>query len=67
LAEARADLEKVYAGGSALQYEAAFYLALGYAQQKDTTSAVDWLKRIPDEAPVAAKAGQLAKLLQPAR
>src|SRR5579863_5194712 len=67
LPEARADLGKVYDSGSALQYAAAFYLALSYAQEKDTTSAVKWLRRIPDEAPVTAKAGQLAKLLQPAR
>jgi tetratricopeptide (TPR) repeat protein len=67
LPEARADLQIVYAGGSALQYEAAFYLALSYAQEKDSASAVEWLRRIPDEAPVATKADQLAKFLQPAR
>jgi hypothetical protein len=67
LPEARADLQKVYAGGSELQYEAAFYLALSYAQEKDTVSADEWLRRIPDEAPVATKANRLAKLLQPAR
>lgn len=67
LAAARADLEAVYAGGSALQFEAAFYLALTYAQEKDTPSAIHWLSRIPDDAPITPKAKKLKQLLEAAR
>ncbi len=63
----RADLEAVYGSGSTLQYEAAFYLALSYAQEKNTPSAILWLNRIPDDAPVAPKAKKLRQLLKPAR
>ena len=60
----RADLEKVYESGSALQYEAAFYMALGYARENNKAAALSWLKKIPADAPVAEKAGALAQKLQ---
>ena len=63
-AASRADLEKVYEGGSALQYEAAFYMALGYARENDKATALSWLKKIPPDAPVAEKARALAQKLQ---
>ena len=63
-AASRADLEKVYEGGSALQYEAAFYTALGYASENDKATALSWLKKIPPDAPVAEKARALAQKLQ---
>ena len=67
LAEARVDLQYIYNGGSVLQYEAAFYLALSYAKEKDNATALGWLARIPDDAPVAVKAKSLRKLIEPAR
>jgi tetratricopeptide (TPR) repeat protein len=53
------DLEQVYKSGSLLQYEAAFYMALIYAGEKDKAAALDWLKKIPEDAPVAEKAAAL--------
>ncbi|MHA4811382.1 tetratricopeptide repeat protein [Flavitalea flava] len=61
---ARRDLEKVYDGGSALQYEAAFYMAISYAGQKNKPAALEWLKRIPEDTPVSDKAKQLKKELE---
>ncbi|HEV2355313.1 MAG TPA: tetratricopeptide repeat protein [Puia sp.] len=66
LPAARTDLTQVYTSGSVLQYEAAFYIALSYAQEKDTGKAVDWLHRIPDDAPVSLKAKKLHQLIAPA-
>jgi tetratricopeptide (TPR) repeat protein len=67
LGEARVDLQHIYNSGSVLEYEAAFYEALSYAKENDNSTALDWLSRIPDDAPVAAKARDLRQLLQPAR
>jgi tetratricopeptide (TPR) repeat protein len=61
---ARADLERVYSGGSALQYEAAFYLALSYAGEKNKAAAREWLKKIPVGSPVSDKAKELASRLE---
>ncbi|MDO6432395.1 tetratricopeptide repeat protein [Flavitalea sp. BT771] len=60
---ARSDLLKVYAGGSLFQYEAAFYLALSYAQQKNNAVAKEWLDKIPAGAPGADKAAGLRRKL----
>jgi hypothetical protein len=61
---ARKDLDRVYKGGSALQYEAAFYMALSFAGQKDKIAAREWLKKIPEDAPVSEKAKELLKKLE---
>lgn len=61
---ARNDLGKVYAGGSLLRYEAAFYLALSYAQERNADSARRWLQRIPPDAPVSARAKELENSLK---
>jgi tetratricopeptide (TPR) repeat protein len=61
---ARQDLEKVYAGGSLFQYEAAFYIALSYAQKGDKTTARSWLEKIPAGAPGADKAAGLRRKLE---
>ncbi|HMH22969.1 MAG TPA: hypothetical protein VK563_14380 [Puia sp.] len=60
---ARKDLTSVFEGGSALQYEAAFYIALSFARQKDRSAAREWLKKIPEGAPISAKAKELLKKL----
>jgi tetratricopeptide (TPR) repeat protein len=61
---ARRDLQKVSDGESLLRYEAAFYMALTYAAQKNTSAARDWLKRIPEDAPISAKAKELSASLK---
>ena len=57
--ESRRALQQVYNGESVLRYEAAFYMALGYARENKKDSAGEWLKRIPADAPVSAKANEL--------
>jgi tetratricopeptide (TPR) repeat protein len=61
---ARKDLEQVYKGGSLLQYEAAFYMALGYAGQENKPAAKEWLSKIPEGTPVSEKAKELAGKLK---
>jgi hypothetical protein len=61
---ARKDLERVYNGGSLLQYEAAFYIALSYAGQKNNSTAKEWLNKIPEDAPISGKAKELAGQLK---
>jgi tetratricopeptide (TPR) repeat protein len=62
--QGRQDLQKVYAGGSLFQYEAAFYIALSYAQQGDKAAAKAWLDKIPARAPGADKADGLRRKLE---
>lgn len=61
--KARGDLQRVYAGGSLFQYEAAFYMALSYAG-KDHKTAREWLDRIPAGAPGFDKARELRKKIE---
>lgn len=61
---ARKNLEKIYSGESVFRYEAAFYLALSYAGQKDIPGAIKWLQKIPEGTPVSEKAGKLMRKLQ---
>jgi len=64
VAAARKDLERVYKGGSLLQYEAAFYMALSYAREKNATAAREWLHKIPEGTPVSEKAKELEKKME---
>ncbi|MES1249196.1 MAG: hypothetical protein ABUL46_00855, partial [Chitinophaga rupis] len=64
VAAAQKDLEQVYKGGSLLQYEAAFYMALSYAGEKNTTAAKEWLHKIPDGTPVSEKAKELMEKME---
>jgi hypothetical protein len=59
-----ADLKKVYEGESVFKYDAAFYIALYYAQQQNKKEALQWLKIIPADAAAAAKAAALEKELK---
>ncbi|HEY9258722.1 hypothetical protein [Chitinophaga sp.] len=59
-----ADLKKVYEGESVFKYDAAFYIALYYAQQQNKKEALAWLKLIPADAAAAAKAAALEKDLK---
>ena len=57
--DARRVLQQVYNGESLLRYEAAFYMALSYARENNDISAREWLKKIPGDTPVSAKAREL--------
>jgi tetratricopeptide (TPR) repeat protein len=61
---ARTDLQQVYNGESLLRYEAAFYMALIYASEKNNTAATEWLKKIPEGTPVSARAKELEDKLK---
>ncbi|HVU58230.1 MAG TPA: hypothetical protein VHD83_24385 [Puia sp.] len=60
----RQDLERVYNGNSLFKYEAAFYMALSYAEKGDKSTARSWLDKIPVGAPGADKATALRKKLE---
>lgn len=62
--EARQDLQLVFAGGSLFKYEAAFYMALSYAQKGDKATARSWIDKIPAGAPGADKAAGLRRKLE---
>jgi tetratricopeptide (TPR) repeat protein len=62
--DARQDLRKVFAGGSLFRWEAAFYMALSYAQKGDKMSARSWLDKVPADAPGADKAASLRKKME---
>ncbi len=61
---ARKDLEQVYNGESLLRYEAAFYMALSYATQKNNAAAEELLKKIPEGTPVSGRAKELENKLK---
>jgi len=63
LEQARQDLTKVFTGVSLFRYEAAFYIAVSYAQQKNNAAAKEWLDKIPASAPGADKAAGLRRKL----
>lgn len=60
----RRDLEKVYGSESVFRYEAAFYVAISYAQEKNAGAAKEWLNKIPEGTEVSGKAGELRKKLE---
>lgn len=64
ISKARKDLEQVYNGESVLRFEAAFYLALSYAKEKNTSAAREWLNKIPAGTPISAKAKELENNLK---
>jgi len=60
----RRDLEKVYGSESVFRYEAAFYIAISYAQEKNIAMAKEWLDKIPGGTAVSEKAGELRKKME---
>jgi len=56
---ARRDLVKVFEGTSVFKYEAAFFMAVGYAAEKDEKNALFWLDKIPENSSTAEKAKKL--------
>ena len=64
VAPARNDWEKLAKGESLLRYDAAFYLALSYAEEKNIPAARQWLQQIPAGTPVSARAKELETSLK---
>jgi tetratricopeptide (TPR) repeat protein len=57
--DARKELVTVFSGTSAFQYNAAFYIALSYLKEGKKQQCLEWLLKIPDNAPVYFKAQSL--------
>jgi len=60
----RRDLERVYGSESIFRYEAAFYVAISYAGEKNVVVAKQWLDKIPSGTAVSEKAGELRKKME---
>jgi hypothetical protein len=63
LTEAREDLLRVFNSKSVYQYDAAFYLALSYIRERDKQQCLEWVLKIPEDAPVYWKAARLKEEL----
>ena len=61
---ARTSLQQVYDKGSLLKSDAAFYMALTYAKEKNKTMAMEWLQKIPTTASEYLKASELEKVIK---
>ena len=61
---ARSSLTQVYDRGSVMKNDAAFYMALTYAQEKNKRMALDWLRKIPTMAPEHLKSNELENLMK---
>jgi len=64
LARARNDLQAVYDSNSPYRYDAAFYMGLSYLKERDRQQSLEWLLKIPEQAPVYWKAKKLIDELQ---
>jgi tetratricopeptide (TPR) repeat protein len=63
LEAARKDLNFVYGGTSSYKYDAAFYIALGYLRERDKQQCLEWLLKIPVNAPIYWKVARLKEEL----
>ncbi|HWB92211.1 MAG TPA: tetratricopeptide repeat protein [Puia sp.] len=61
---ARTSLQQVYDKASVLKNDAAFYMALTYAGEKNKALASAWLRKIPTTAPEHLKASELEKVIK---
>ncbi|PSL27021.1 tetratricopeptide repeat protein [Chitinophaga ginsengisoli] len=59
LAEARKDLQTVFNSHSPFRYDAAFYMALSYIRERDKQQCLEWVLKIPENAPIYWKAARL--------
>lgn len=64
VALARNSLTQVYDRGSVMKNDAAFYMALTYAKEKNKNLALEWLRKIPEMAPEHLKANELENLIK---
>jgi tetratricopeptide (TPR) repeat protein len=60
---ARKDLNFVYEGSSSYKYDAAFYMALSYLRERDKQQCLEWLLKIPGNAPIYWKVARLKQEL----
>ncbi|SJZ41091.1 DNA-directed RNA polymerase specialized sigma subunit, sigma24 family [Chitinophaga eiseniae] len=63
LQPARADLVQVYQQSNDLKYEAAFYMGLSYLKEGHKQECLDWLLKIPPQAPNYVKVQKLIEEL----
>jgi tetratricopeptide (TPR) repeat protein len=63
LEAARKDLDFVYAGASPYKYDAAFYMALSYLRERDKQQCLEWLLKIPANAPIYWKVERIKQEL----
>lgn len=63
LQPARADLTQVYQQSNDLKYEAAFYMGLSYLKEGHKQECLDWLLKIPPQAPNYIKVQKLIEEL----
>lgn len=63
LEKSRAELTRLYNGTSIYRFDAAYYQALSYLKQKDRTTCIQWLSRIPEDAEIYSRSEQLMKKL----
>jgi tetratricopeptide (TPR) repeat protein len=63
-AQARADLQAVFASEAPHRYDAAFYMALSFLKERDKQQAQEWLLKIPAQAAVYRKAQKLMEELR---
>ncbi|WP_146217719.1 tol-pal system YbgF family protein [Chitinophaga sp. S165] len=63
LAAARSDLQKVFNSQSTFRYDAAFYMALSYIRERDKQQCLEWLLKIPENAPIYWKVARLKEEL----
>lgn len=61
---ARGSLQRVYESGSLLRNDAAYYMALTYAGEKNGAMAREWLQKIPAAEDERLKVKELHKLLK---
>jgi tetratricopeptide (TPR) repeat protein len=63
LEAARNDLQKVFDSHSVFRYDAAFYMALSYIRERDKQQCLEWLLKIPENAPIYWKVARLKEEL----
>jgi tetratricopeptide (TPR) repeat protein len=63
LIEAREIFSQLFAGQSALKFDAAFYQALGYLKEDNKAACKEWLQKIPSDASIYNKAQRLLQEL----
>lgn len=56
---ARKDLLFVFNGESPYKYDAAFYIALSYLRERDKQQCMEWLLKIPEDAPISWKVARI--------
>ena len=61
--QSRTQLYQLYNGTSLFRYDAAFFMSLSYLKEKNREVCKDWLNKIPADASLYNKSGELLKKL----